>query len=93
MFSGVFIAEEVDGVGNKGSEDTTVVNVQTLGQAFLNLYLKSVCFLGEAFSHSLSLPPSFSLCVCVCIRAKLPVLGLNSSNAGLSRFTNHWTLD
>jgi hypothetical protein len=85
VFSGVFIAEDVNGVGNKGSGDTTVVDVQTLGQAFLNLYLKSACFLCEAFS--------LSLFVCVCARAKLPVLGLNSSNAGLSRFANHWTLD
>jgi hypothetical protein len=27
MFSGVFIAEEVDGVGHNGSGDTTMVDV------------------------------------------------------------------
>jgi hypothetical protein len=27
---GVFVAEEVDGVGNEGSEDTTMVNAETL---------------------------------------------------------------
>ena len=41
MFSGVFIAEEVDGVGDKGSGDTTVVDVQTVLEAFLNMSLKS----------------------------------------------------
>ena len=30
MFFGVFIAEDVDGVGNEGSGDSTVVDVQTL---------------------------------------------------------------
>ena len=30
MFSAVFRAEEVDGVGDKGSEDTTTVDVKTL---------------------------------------------------------------
>ena len=39
MFSGVFVAEEVDGIGDKGSEDTTV-DVQMLLEAFLNLSLK-----------------------------------------------------
>jgi hypothetical protein len=31
----VFTAEEVDGVGAKGSENATMVNVQTLLEAFL----------------------------------------------------------
>jgi hypothetical protein len=35
MFSGVFIAEEVDGVGDKKSGDTTIADVQTLLEAFL----------------------------------------------------------
>ena len=34
MFSGVFIAEEVDGVGDKGSGDATVVDVRSRVQKF-----------------------------------------------------------
>ena len=39
VFSGVLTAEEVDGVGDKWSGDTTVVDVQTLLEAFLNMSL------------------------------------------------------
>jgi len=35
VFSGVFIAEDVGGVGDKGSGDTTMVDVQTPLEAFL----------------------------------------------------------
>jgi len=35
-WSGVFIAEEVGRVGDKGSGDTTVVNLGTLMNAILN---------------------------------------------------------
>ena len=45
MFSGVFIAEEVDGVGDKESGDTTAVHVQTLLEAFLNMSQRSTCFM------------------------------------------------
>jgi hypothetical protein len=34
IFSGFFIAEEVDGVGDKGSRDITTVDVQTLLRLF-----------------------------------------------------------
>ena len=34
MFFGVFIAEEVDGVGDKGSGDTKNIYVQTRGGLF-----------------------------------------------------------
>ena len=34
MFFGVFIAEEVDGLGNEGLEDTTMLDVQTFLEAF-----------------------------------------------------------
>jgi hypothetical protein len=44
LFAGVFIAEEVVGAGDKGSGDTTTVNVQTLLEAFLNVSLRSVRF-------------------------------------------------
>jgi hypothetical protein len=50
VFSGVFIAEEVDGAGDKGSGDTTTVDVQTLLEVFLNMSLRSTCFTDEHFS-------------------------------------------
>jgi hypothetical protein len=37
--SGVFIAEEADGVGDKGSGNTTMVDIETLLEAFLNMSL------------------------------------------------------
>jgi len=49
MFYGVFIAEEVDGVAEKGSRDTRMVEVLTLLEAFLNMFLRSACFTDEAF--------------------------------------------
>jgi hypothetical protein len=48
VFSGVFIAEEVDGIGDKGSDDTTV-DLQMLLEAFLNLFLRCACLIGEVF--------------------------------------------
>jgi hypothetical protein len=69
MFSGVFI---VDGVGDKGSGNTTTVDVQTLLESFLNMsLLRSACFIDEAFS---------------CKKAELLVLRLHSSTARLSDF-------
>jgi hypothetical protein len=49
MFSGIFIAEKVDRVGDKGLGDTTTVDVQTLLEAFLNMSLSSACFNNTAF--------------------------------------------
>lgn len=49
MFSGVFVAEEVDEVGKKWSGDTTVFDVQTVLEAFLNMSLKSAYFIDDAF--------------------------------------------
>jgi hypothetical protein len=37
VFSGVFIADEIDGTGDKRSGYTTTLDVQTLLEAFLNL--------------------------------------------------------
>lgn len=34
MFFGVFIAEDIDGIGHKGLGDTTLVEVQSLLEAF-----------------------------------------------------------
>jgi hypothetical protein len=42
--------KKVDGVGDKGSGDTTMVNVQTLLEAFANMSLRSACFSDEVFS-------------------------------------------
>jgi len=49
-FTGVFIAEEVDGIGNKRSGDNTIFDVQIFLEALLNWYLRSACFTNEAFS-------------------------------------------
>jgi len=50
MFCWVFIAEEVDGVGDKGLGDTTTVHVHTLLEAFVNKSLRSACFTDDPFS-------------------------------------------
>jgi hypothetical protein len=49
VFSEVCIAEEVDGVGEKVSGDTTVVDIQTLLEAFLNMSLRYACYSDETF--------------------------------------------
>jgi len=43
-FFGVFIAEDVDGVGDKRSGDTTEIEVEIHLEGFLNVSLKSACF-------------------------------------------------
>jgi len=50
VFYGVFFAEQVDVVGDRESEDTTAVDVQTLAEASLNMSLRSTCFTNEHFS-------------------------------------------
>jgi hypothetical protein len=47
--SAVFIAQEVDGVEDKGSGDTTKIDVQTHLEAFSNMPLISAYFITEAF--------------------------------------------
>jgi hypothetical protein len=47
MFSGISIAKEVDGVGDKWSGNTAMVRVQALLDAFLNMSLRSACFIDE----------------------------------------------
>jgi hypothetical protein len=42
------MAEEVDGVGEKGSGVTAIVDKQTLLEAFFNMFLRSACFTNEA---------------------------------------------
>ena len=46
--SGNFIAEEVDGVGDKASGDTTIADVQTSLEGFKNITLIAACFIYEA---------------------------------------------
>jgi hypothetical protein len=41
------MAEEVDGVGDMGSGDTTRSVVQTHIEDFLNMALRSACFIDE----------------------------------------------
>jgi hypothetical protein len=50
VFSGVFIAEEVYGVGDSALGDTTIVGVQTLVDVFLNMSVTFARFIVEAFS-------------------------------------------
>jgi hypothetical protein len=49
MFSGVFIGQEFDAEGGKGSGDTTMVDMQTIMEAFLHKSLRSACFTDEVF--------------------------------------------
>jgi hypothetical protein len=41
VFHGVFIAEQVDGGGKSHDIPTTMVDVQTLFEVFLNTFLRS----------------------------------------------------
>jgi hypothetical protein len=55
--TGVFIAKDVDGIGEKGSVVPTVVDVGGGGgranlEALLNMSLRSICFSDEAFYSS-----------------------------------------
>jgi len=73
-FSGVSIAEEVDIIGDKRSGDNTMIDVQILLEALSNWYLRSACFITEAFSGK---------------KAKLLVFGLLSRSVGLLGFLNY----
>jgi hypothetical protein len=48
VFSGLFIVEEFDGVGDKVSGGASVADVQTLLVAFMNMSLRTSSFI-EAF--------------------------------------------
>jgi hypothetical protein len=41
------MAEEVDGVGDKGSGDTTRADVQTHIEDFVNMALRYTCFIDD----------------------------------------------
>ena len=71
--SSVLTVEEVDAVKDTRSAATTMTDVQTLLEAFLNMSPRSACFIDEAFSWQ---------------NAQVPVLGLRSSGARLSGFLN-----
>jgi len=49
VLSGAFTAEGDDEVGDKGSGDTTMVHVQTLLEASLNMSLRCDCFTDKVF--------------------------------------------
>jgi len=49
VFPGVFIAEEIYGLGDKDSRYITTVDVKTLLKVFLNMSSRSACFNNEAF--------------------------------------------
>jgi len=57
VFSGVFIAEDVDGVGDNRTGDNTAIDVQTHLNGFLNVSLKSACFLMKLFFLSQDYSP------------------------------------
>lgn len=45
----VFVAEEFGKIGGKVPGDTSTDVVQTLLEAFLNMSMRSVCFIDETF--------------------------------------------
>jgi hypothetical protein len=49
VFYGVFTVEEFGRGGDKGSGDTTMVDLQILREAFLNMSLSFACFNSEDF--------------------------------------------
>ena len=49
MLSRVFIAEEIDGAGDKGSGDSTLIDVESLMEAFLKMSLRCTFFVDKAF--------------------------------------------
>ena len=48
MLYGVFIAEQDDRVGHKGSGENTMAGVQTFLEALLNISVRSAHFIDEA---------------------------------------------
>jgi hypothetical protein len=50
VFFGVSTAKEIDGVGDNGSGQTIIVDVQTLFGDILIMSLRSACFVDEVFS-------------------------------------------
>ena len=71
MFSGLFTDEEFDRVEDKGSVDTTMVDVQTLLEAFLNMFLRSACFTDDTSFFFL-------------VKSESSCLGTTLLNTGLS---------
>jgi hypothetical protein len=44
------VAEEADGVGDKGAGDTMTVDMRTL-EDFLDMFLRSACFTHKSIFH------------------------------------------
>ena len=74
MFSGVFTAEEDDGIADKELGDSITVDVQSLLGAFWNMSLRSASFIHDLFFWK---------------KVKLLVFGLTPSRAGLPGFPNY----
>jgi len=49
LFPGIYLAEEVDGLGDKGSGNITIFDLQTLLEEFLSVSLRSACFVHGNF--------------------------------------------
>ena len=72
VFCGAYVAKGVDAVENKGSGNTTPVDLQALLEAFLNVSLRCACFSDETF---LCACVCVFVCVCVCVCVCVPVCG------------------
>jgi hypothetical protein len=82
VFSGVFIAEEVDGVGDTGSGDTPAADAQTLLEAFLDMSLISDNFTDEHFFQVKSETPIHGTSLLKCRIVRISEL----SDVGLKEF-------
>lgn len=78
VFFGVILGEEVSGVGNRVSGNNTMVGIQLLLEASLNMAVRSACFIDEYFFW---------------YKSKLLVLLVLSLSAGLSGFFNYQMTD
>jgi len=72
----MFITEEIEGTGDKGSGDSTVTDVESLMEASLKMSLRYTCFIDKRFCD---------------VKTKVLVLELLPSSAILSGFLYYWT--
>jgi hypothetical protein len=75
------IADEIEGVEDKGSRDTRAAEVQTLLEALFSMSLRSAYFTDEAFFFLGGGGGG--------VKVKLLFLGLHPSSARLSEFLNY----
>jgi hypothetical protein len=92
VFAGVFIAEEVDGVQDKGSGETTTAEVQTLLEPSLNLSLRSACFTDKALFLVKSKPYGLVTVLLYCqINSVSKVLDIKLKEFAVFRTCHHCT--